>query len=113
MNEAKSSWTTKLPTILGIGCLLTILTFYLDQPAHPVGNYSGVIVGTFPPGKWRTGMETIQVKLTNGNSVIARISVPQGFPYQNGTVVTVTVWESLFFRKRSYEARVQAVLPGP
>lgn len=108
-----SSWIARALAVAGAVGLLALLAFFLDQPARPVARYSGFIVDTYTPGKWRTGSGTVQVELDNGASVIATVPVLAGFPYPDGTAVTVTAWDSLVFGKRSYEARVPPMPRGP
>jgi hypothetical protein len=112
MKSPGASWTSAVFATIGIGCLLMLLAFFFDQPAHLVSRYPGVIVDTYTPGKWRTGTEMVQVRLETGALVVASIPVLDGFPYSDGTAVTVTAWDSLVFGKRSYAARVLATSPG-
>jgi hypothetical protein len=80
MTTSNSPWTSKVVGAMGITGALVVLAFLLDHPAHRVGTHSGVVMGTYAPGKSLTGMGTIQVELDNDAIVLASIPMRDDFP---------------------------------
>ena len=75
-----------------------------DPPVVSHGPYQGTIVGTYPPNRIRTGVVTVSVQLSNGETVLASVPMSSRYPYPNGTRVKVARLQSLIFHHSSYVA---------
>ena len=92
---------------------IVVCVIAFDPPSTLLGHSAGTVVVGFRKSRFGTGQATVNVRLSDGNLVVASAQADRHYPFQPGDLVVVTTYETLLFHRRQYQASYAEPGNGP